>query len=341
MIRVLPAARAGNVHAMNTTTPLPSIFDTQSISGLRNGLRKDDPQALQATAQQFEAVLLQMMLKSMRAASPKDSIFDSDQTRFYQELLDSQLAQVMAAKGGTGLAAVIVRQLSGQGAAMNAVEHEGGLPLTPTPSPMPLTPSRPGFPLQEMETPLRPIPLENSPVRSMAPSFQGGSVGMTSSAASTDAQQAQMFAASVWPHAVSASRTTGIPAQFLIAHAALETGWGKSEPRWADGRPSHNLFGIKAGAQWQGAVVETQTTEYVNGVSERRVERFRAYSSYAEAFEDYARLLSQSPRYAQVLGSRDASSFAQGLQNAGYATDPAYASKLVRVISNLEQKLTG
>ncbi len=338
MIRALPAAIAGNVHTMNPTTPLPSIFDTQSISGLKNGLRKDDPKALQATAQQFEAVLLQMMLKSMRAASPKDSIFDSDQTRFYQELLDSQMAQVMASKGGTGLAAVIVRQLSAQGVTSNTVNHEGGFPLIPPAHPMPLTPSQPGFPLQQMDTPQRPMLLENSPVR---PAGSSGSAGLSIASVSTDAQQARMFAANVWPHAESASRTTGIPAQFMVAQAALESGWGKSEPRWADGRPSYNLFGIKAGTQWQGAVVEASTTEFVSGVSEKRTERFRAYSSYAEAFEDYAKLLSQSPRYANVVGSRDANSFAQGLQNAGYATDPAYASKLVRVISSLEQKLTG
>ncbi len=338
MIRALPAASAGNVHAMTTTTPLPSIFDAQSISGLRNGLRKDDPQALQATAQQFEAVLLQMMLKSMRAASPKDSIFDSDQTRFYQELLDSQMAQVMAAKGGTGLAAVIVRQLSVQGVVPNAAGHEGGLPLVSPAYPMPLTPSQPGFLFQPMDSPLRPMPLERSPIR---PSGSGGTAGLSNPSTPNDTQQIQVFAAKVWPHAVSASRTTGIPAQFLVAQAALETGWGKSEPRWADGRPSYNLFGIKAGTQWQGAVVDASTTEFENGVSENRVERFRAYSSYAEAFEDYAKLLSQSPRYAQVVGSRDANSFAQGLQSAGYATDPAYASKLVRVISSLEQKLTG
>lgn len=338
MIRALPVANAGNVHAMNTTTPLPSIFDTQSISGLRNGLRKDDPQALQATAQQFEAVLLQMMLKSMRTASPKDGIFDSDQTRFYQELLDSQMAQVMAAKGGTGLAAVIVRQLSSQGLASDAPGQEGGFPLLPPPQPMSLTPSRPGLPLQQSDSPQRSIPLERSPVRPAGPS---GAAGLSNAAVPADVQQARTFAANVWPYAESVSQTTGIPTQFMVAQAALETGWGKSEPRWADGRPSYNLFGIKAGTQWQGAVVEAGTTEFVSGVSEKRTERFRAYGSYAEAFEDYARLLSQSPRYANVVSSRDASSFAQGLQNAGYATDPAYASKLVRVISSLEQQLTG
>ena len=313
---------------MNAATPIPSIFDTQSLSGLKNGLKKDDPQALKAAAQQFEAVLLQTMLKSMRAASPQDSMFESDQTRFYQEMLDSQLAQVMAAKGGTGLAAVIERQLSAHNATSAAPEHAAGFPLLPTEKTIPLAPRTRSLPLPT-ETRDVPLPLQGSPLHP-------GLSGVTSS---SDA--ARTFATAAWPHALAASQTTGVPPQFLLAHAALESGWGRSEPRTTDGRPSHNLFGIKAGSSWQGATVEAVTTEYINGVAEKRIERFRAYGSYAEGFEDYARLLSQSPRYAAVMGSREASQFAQGLQQAGYATDPAYANKLLRVIGSLGQKLSG
>jgi flagellar protein FlgJ len=113
----------------------------------------------------------------------------------------------------------------------------------------------------------------------------------------------------------------------------LESGWGKAEPRFADGRPSYNLFGIKAGSAWNGAVVLARTTEYVNGMARSRLESFRAYPSYAAAFRDYAALLSGNPRYADVLGSADAAGFARGLQRAGYATDPHYAGKLQRIIA--------
>jgi flagellar protein FlgJ len=315
---------------MNSATPLPSIFDTQSLAGIKKGLRTDDPQALKAAAQQFEAIFLQMMMKSMRAASPQDSVFDNDQSRFYQELLDSQLSQVMAAKGGTGLAAVIERQLARAG--MGApVDYEDGLPLDSPARGFPIAPGQRALPLPK-EGMQAPLPLENSPVRPALPPAGGASA--------TDSQ-AQAFTQGMWPQAVAASQTTGIPPQFLIAHAALESGWGKSEPRFADGRQSHNLFGIKAGSHWKGETVAAVTTEYVNGVAERRIEHFRAYGSYAEGFEDYARLLAQSPRYAAVVGSQDANSFANGLQRAGYATDPAYANKLMRVIGNLGQKLTG
>lgn len=322
---------------MNAASPLPSIFDTQSLSALKKGLRKDDPQALKAAAQQFEAVFLQMMLKSMRATVQQDGLFDSDQTRFYQELLDSQLAQAMAAKGGTGLAAVIERQLS-RASADTAPTEDGGLPLRAPVRPLPLDSGGHGISLPVDKT-VPAIPLDSSPIR---PALPLAPTSPTAPAAGTVTETpAQGFTANVWSHAVVASGTTGIPPQFLVAHAALESGWGKSEPRFADGRPSYNLFGIKAGSNWQGATVEATTTEYVNGVAEKRVERFRAYGSYAESFRDYAQLLAQSPRYAGVVGSRDAASFAQGLQRAGYATDPAYASKLERVIGSLAMLSAG
>lgn len=118
----------------------------------------------------------------------------------------------------------------------------------------------------------------------------------------------------------------------MVAQAALETGWGEKQLRHADGSPSHNLFNIKAGSSWDGRTVNVGTTEYANGRTYAEQSRFRAYGSYAESFADYARLLSNSPRYAAVLGQRDAGGFARGLQQAGYATDPMYADKLARII---------
>lgn len=324
---------------MNSAAPTPSIFDTQALATLKQGLRKDDPQALKAAAQQFEAVFLQMVMKSMRAATPQDGMFDSEQTRFYQELLDSQLAQVMAAKGGTGLAAVIERQLSRQD--VPPVGNAAGYPLAPEQAPLPLESGPRGMRLpQEGPQPAR--PLQGSPVQPAIPLNAPPAIPATTEFPPAN-REAQDFVSAVWPHAVSAGQKTGIPPHFLVAQAALETGWGRAEPRFADGRPSHNLFGIKAGQNWQGAVVETPTTEYENGVAIRRVERFRAYGSYEEAFQDYARLLAQSPRYAAVLGTQDAAGFARGLQRAGYATDPAYAAKLERIIAGptLRQALIG
>ncbi len=132
----------------------------------------------------------------------------------------------------------------------------------------------------------------------------------------------------------AAEAQSGIPATFMVSQAAHETGWGQHEIKNADGSSSFNLFGIKAGANWQGKVAEVTTTEYVNGAPQKVTAKFRAYGSYAESFNDYAKMMKDSPRYSQVLANAgSAQGFAQGLQRAGYATDPAYADKLTRVIN--------
>jgi flagellar protein FlgJ len=134
-------------------------------------------------------------------------------------------------------------------------------------------------------------------------------------------------------HAEEASRATGVPAYLMLGQAALESGWGKREIKAADGTPSNNLFGIKATGGWKGRVVEVPTTEYQNGAVQTKLQKFRVYDSYADAFRDYAKLLRSNPRYENVLANaKDAVGFAQGLQRAGYATDPNYAAKLTRII---------
>lgn len=312
---------------MSSTASLPSIFDVQSVTKLKGAVRQDDPKALKAAAQQFEAVFLQMVLKSMRAATPQEGLFDSEQTRFYQELLDSQLAQVMSAQGGTGLASMLEKQFSKSANAVVPPGEAGAFPLEMPATPFQLPQSGRSLQLPQDNAPAS-LPLGDSPVR---PLLQPGSA----LPAPTGNTAAQDFTRTMWPYAAAASQQTGIPPQFLVAHAALESGWGRSEPRLPDGRNSYNLFGIKAGANWTGPTASAATTEYVGGNAERRTERFRAYGSYAEAFADYANLLKSQPRYAQVLGMQDAAGFARGLQSAGYATDPQYGDKLLRVIGSI------
>jgi flagellar protein FlgJ len=147
----------------------------------------------------------------------------------------------------------------------------------------------------------------------------------------------EAFVQRLLPHAREASASTGIPAQFMMGQAALETGWGRAEIRGPDGQNSHNLFGIKAGASWKGQTVDVVTTEYVDGKPRKQVESFRAYDSYADSFRDYASMLRNNARYQNVIGQgHDAAGFAQGLQQAGYATDPNYAQKLMSVIKQFD-----
>ena len=291
-------------------------LDVTGVEALKREARADPDKALRSAAQQFEALLMQMMLKSMREAADVGASTDSQDSKLYKSMLDQQLS-IALAKRGLGLADTMVRQLSRGGAAA-AVEG------TTDPAD---APGEPSFMPGARATPATTVP--------SAAATNLPSVVAPAGASSADLpQSARDFIGRMWPHALEASRATGIAPHFILGQAALESGWGRGEIRMADGGSSHNLFGIKAGRGWQGAVADVMTTEYVNGAAVKSVERFRAYASYAEAFKDYASLLANNPRYAQVLNERvDPAAFARGLQQAGYATDPNYADKLTRVIT--------
>jgi flagellar protein FlgJ len=138
--------------------------------------------------------------------------------------------------------------------------------------------------------------------------------------------------------AARVEKDSGIPASYMLGQAAHETGWGRREIKNADGSASFNLFGIKAGAGWTGKVAEVTTTEYVNGEARKVKAKFRAYDSYEESYRDYAKLITNSPRYEKVLTKTESPlAFATELKRAGYATDPDYANKLSRTIHSALQ----
>jgi len=318
-------------------------LDVQGVNQLRLDAKNSSPEALKQAAQQFEAVFMNMLMKSMREATPQDGMFDSEQTRMYTSMLDQQLTQRMASRG-IGLAEVMVRQLStaldvppaGEGALPGA-EDAQGFPLS--------VPQGDVDPLRAKARAALYAPQEDSdPLRAKArvESYAPGQVAAQPLAAAPvrggDAPaHVEAFVQRLLPHAQAASATTGIPARFMLGQAAPESGWGKAEICGAGGQNSHNLFGIKAGASWKGQTVDIVTTEYVNGKPQKQVESFRAYDSYADSFRDYANLLRNNARFQNVIAQgQDAAGFAQGLQQAGYATDPKYAQKLMSVIRLVE-----
>ena len=297
------------------------VLDTRSAADLRAKVKQDPQAGLKLAAQEFEGMLLQMVLKSMRDATPQDGLMDSDQTRFYTSILDQQLAQNLSAKGTLGFAKLIEQQLGRNMAS-------GGSPGTQGEALDQLRQSA----LHGQHTNVALMLGSGAPHWRSAADGAGDSTSASSGDASLSGNGSD-FAGRIWPHAVSAANSLGVPAQFLVAQAALESGWGKSEITLADGSPSYNLFGIKAGRSWAGRSVEVQTTEYVDGVAQSVRAKFRVYSSYGEAFQDYANLLRNNPRFSGVLGQQDGTQFARSLQQAGYATDPMYADKLARIIS--------
>ena len=288
--------------------------DGADLSALRRSGKADSPEALRAAARQFEGLFMNMVMKSMRDATPQDSPFDSQQSRMYTSMLDQKISDKFAQRG-MGLADALMRQLTNNASAPTLPETEAGSAAST------VSAAYAAAPVKQTGLSATPpdgaTPLEISSARQFPP--RPGHV--------------QAFQDKLAAHANEAARVTGIPAKFMLGQAALETGWGKREIRGADGSTSHNLFGIKATGNWTGKTVEVATTEYVNGVPEKRMEKFRAYDSYADSFRDYASLLKNNPRYQNVIAhGKDATAFAEGLQAAGYATDPHYAAKLARII---------
>jgi len=287
-------------------TPMPQVpqnslaYDSRSLDALRSRAAGDPKGAVREAAKQFETLFMNELMKSMRSTTMQSGMLDNASTGMGTEMLDAQFASQLAGRPG-GLSESIMKQL----------DRQMGL----NPGPIPQTGSA-----NNLAAPLSATPQATRIPQTGALNFlqqHGGA-------------------------AREAEAATGIPAAFMVSQAALETGWGRKEIRHADGTRSFNLFGIKASANWKGPVAEVATTEFSNGKAQKVMARFRAYGSYAESFADYARLMKESPRYQTALAGAagrtvaqadSAAVFAQGLQKAGYATDPAYADKLTRVIN--------
>ncbi len=289
--------------------------DARSLANLKMQAGSNSAAAIQETAKQFESLFMRELLKSMREATMKSGMLDNQGSDLGTDLLDQQFAVQMSGQKG-GLSELIAQQLSRQ---MGVPDPKAATAL---PSPIP--------------TGAATIPVARTGGTPTV-SLDTGSRPMTKAPRAPTESQVN-FVRQHSRAANEAERTSGIPAGFMLGQAGHETGWGRFEIKQKGGAPSHNLFGIKAGASWKGKVAEVTTTEYVNGVAQKQVARFRAYDSYQDAFKDYARLITESPRYAaarQQTGSAHA--FATGLQRAGYATDPEYAAKLSRAINTTLQ----
>lgn len=287
--------------------------DGRSLNSLKLQAGQSTPEAIKETAKQFESLFMRELLKSMREATMKSGMMDSPGSDLGTDLLDQQFAVQMSGQPG-GLSDMIAQQLTRQmgGATLDASALQ----------------SSPKF---------APLGARTQAASAAAYAATANTTATTASAKQTEFVQRHNAAAQ------RIEQTSGLPSGFMLGQAGHETGWGKHEIKMANGAPSHNLFGIKAGSSWTGKVAQVTTTEYVDGVARKTVAKFRAYDSYEDSFKDYARLITRSPRYAQVSQqTNSAHAFATELQKAGYATDPNYANKLGRAINStlrLQQQL--
>ncbi|HCG5295741.1 TPA: flagellar assembly peptidoglycan hydrolase FlgJ [Vibrio parahaemolyticus] len=305
---------------MKNPNDIGFIHDISSLDSLRQKAVKEgkdgEQEALHAAARQFESIFTSMMLKSMREANEgfESNIMNSQNEKFYRQMLDEQMASELSVNGSMGLADMIVAQLTaGQGndksetamrdAANSAVEYRRVDPKK----------------AREIEKRL----------------IESGELSRTShTPAKFDSPES--FVNSMKPYAEKAAKALGVEPSLLLAQAALETGWGQKVVQNARGS-SNNLFNIKADRSWQGDKVTTQTLEFHDNTPVKETAAFRSYSNYQDSFNDYVRFLNDNPRYETALQQRgDSESFIRGIHRAGYATDPTYADKVLQVKQKIE-----
>ncbi len=313
---------------MNQMESASLYTDFGGLSELRLGAKENSPETIKAVAQQFEAIFVQMMMKSMREAKLADGIFDSDQTEQYIDLYDKQLANTLSSQGrGIGLADVIARQLGGvaQQQPQNMAEASSNIP--------PRLSTR--FQITELKAVDKMVidsdccrPEDALNIQINAP---------TDELPAPKIETQDDFIRNLWPMADRAAATLGVDPKAILAQAALETGWGRAVIHSNEGQNSFNLFNIKSGSDWDGASIVKNSLEFNDGIARQQRSAFRSYGSYEESFTDYVRFIKSNSRYENALKEgENANNYLRELQQAGYATDPKYAEKIESIMNRTQ-----
>jgi len=303
------------------STIAQSAIDSHGLNQLRYQakLTDNDQNTMRQVAAQFESLFVNMMLKSMRQASLGDAIFDSNQSKMYQDMSDQQLASDLSSRGGLGLQDVILKQLGGDSALMNNQVKPGQAYSIDTVVIRPALGAKVNARVIEQ-------------IKDAKPAEMSTHIKQTAEQMTFD--NPQDFVEKLWPYAQQAAEKIGLSPEVILSQAALETGWGKHVLSNAKGESSFNLFNIKADNSWSGDYTTKNALEYREGKALHESSRFRAYESYQQSFDDYVQFLQTQPRYREALRHvNDPEAFVEHLHKAGYATDPQYSDKIKRIMN--------
>ncbi len=330
-----------------------AVDPSSSLKNLKNLKNIDNQTNAKEVSQQFEALFLQMVLKSMRDSVQKDDLFGSDGgTDQYVSMFDQQLAyNISKTNKGIGFASKIEEQIMRYINTKNNLEEAFQTSEQTKFNPMPEF--NPKMRIQSSDNSLKGLieeakqknlaqnnnisDLEETKpkniVQEMIEEVKQNKIVQNSTISENVDVKPKNFVQEILKESLKTAQNLGIKPEFVLGHAALESGWGKSIPKFENGESSYNIFSVKANKNWTGKTIDVTTTEYVDGKPIKVVEKFKAYASYKEAFNDYENLLKSSPRYKNVVNAENSQEFASGLQKAGYATDPKYTEKLNQVIN--------
>jgi len=330
---------------MSISNQTDFYLNFQQFGDMKLGARSGSDDAAKSVAQQFEGLFVQQMLAAMRSAVKIDTGQDSSYMNFYQEMYDKQLAQTVAGQNRLGVAKMILQQMPDS-------EAESGNPATKTEldfSPVRVATLDPYIPSvktaevppevvsSDHENPTRMLPAvtEEIPTARVSRVVDDDFAEVSQiEQANNRWQSPDRFIADILPQAQVAADTLGVSVRLLVAQSALETGWGKHTMKYADGRSSNNLFGIKTGPDWQGPSLQKTSLEFRDGILQSQVSSFRAYDTPAQSFADYVKFIHNNPRYQQALAQAgDDQAFIREIHSAGYATDPQYADKVLNILN--------
>lgn len=296
---------------MQPDTQMASVYtDMAGISNLKREAATQSDSSKREVAQQFESMFLQLMLKSMRDATPSEGMFGGQEMETYQQMHDQQLALDLSSTGSIGIADLVYRQLGGE--SDQPIGHRAST--------------------SEIQGDHLSMARRLWQGQSNTPLQTSSDYSATKTWNSPDE-----FVRHLRPAAEQAAERLGTSSEAIIAIAALETGWGSHVAKTQNGQSSFNLFGIKADRSWNQGTTYASTLEFEHGAMQRRQEPFRTYHSASESVADFANFIEQNPRYQAALdNAADPRSFVQELHKAGYATDPRYAEKVNAVMQQLQ-----
>ncbi|MFI3187169.1 MAG: flagellar assembly peptidoglycan hydrolase FlgJ [Methylococcaceae bacterium] len=316
--------------------------DFNGLAKLKTQARKDSPEAIKEVAKQFESIFLSNVLKSMRAAKLADGAMDNDQSKFYNDMYDQQLAVHLSGSPGVGLADLIVKQLSPKAPKNDKQDIEdylnksGGISMGSDQvhavrRQVSAKTDSPAVSFTDGLVTIYPYVQESGPLDE-ATKLPMPAIGELKTDQALPIQSAEDFVSRLYPLAVQAARELGVEPKVLLAQAALESGWGRSTIKNGNGSNTFNLFNIKADKSWQGKQAQVATLEFDQGLAKKVNSGFRSYDSFQESFKDYVDFIKTNPRYGDALKKAgNAQQYMHELQRAGYATDPKYADKIISI----------
>ncbi|BAJ01390.1 flagellar protein FlgJ [Shewanella violacea DSS12] len=298
---------------------------------------------MKEVAQQFEGIFVQMLMKSMRSANAvfeSDSPMNSEYTKFYEQMHDQQMSVNLSEKGMLGLADLMMQQLSPETSKVTpASVLRGGMQSDL---------SQDSIKSHVMNRATRSVEVSNTMTSSDAKPQNPLDSILTGKSLPSQIRPAEMtftdkddFVAKLYPYAEKAAQALGTKPEVLIAQSALETGWGQKMIKGARGESSNNLFNIKADKRWQGDKALVSTLEFEQGIAVQQKSDFRVYQDIKQSFDDFVSFISNGPRYqAAMKKAANPNEFIQALQDAGYATDPNYADKVIKVMESIKSNLS-